>query len=156
LAPPQTGGGAAKQISATSQELVRTMGEVSHSSGETADMAATAVRISPDGRHHARPHPRHPGLCRQAGRDERARPGISAVVDTISKVADPDQPALAERGHRGEKAGEFGLGFSVVAREIRRLPTRLPWPRWTSTPGNPMQDSVTTGVQEMGRLVARK
>jgi len=145
---------AAKQISATSQELVRTMGEVSHSSGETADMAG-------DGRQNlTRMEDTMRDLTRatQAFADklavmnEHAR-GISAVVDTISKVADQTNLLSLNAAIEAEKAGEFGLGFSVVAREIRRLADQtavatLDIERMVTR----MQDSVTTGVQEMGRF----
>jgi PAS domain S-box-containing protein len=115
-------GAAAQEIAATSQQLVRTMHDVArmsvnnataaeNSQANLAHMETTmqtlekATRLIAD----------RLGLI-----NERAA-NITSVVSTISKVAAQTNLLSLNAAIEAEKAGEHGLGFAVVAREIRRL-----------------------------------
>lgn len=83
---------------------------------------------------------------------ERAS-NIGAVVTTISKVADQTNLLSLNASIEAEKAGEHGLGFSVVAREIRRLADQTAIATLDiETIVRDMQQSVTSGVMEMDRF----
>lgn len=86
---------------------------------------------------------------------ERAN-NIGAVVTTITQIADQTNLLSLNAGIEAEKAGEHGLGFSVVAREIRRLADQtsvatLDIERIVKE----MQNSVSSGVMEMDRFDAQ-
>jgi methyl-accepting chemotaxis protein WspA len=83
---------------------------------------------------------------------ERAR-AITSVVTAITKVADQTNLLSINAAIEAEKAGEYGLGFLVVAREIRRLADQtavatLDIERMVGE----MQQSVSAGVMEMDKF----
>ncbi len=145
---------AVKQISVTSQELLRTMTEVNDMAGHTGQMAADG-RVSLTGMD---------GTMRQLAEStssfgsklavisERAA-NINLAVTTITKVADQTNLLSINAAIEAEKAGEYGLGFLVVAREIRRLADQtavasLDIERMVKE----MQYSVSAGVMEMDKF----
>jgi methyl-accepting chemotaxis protein WspA len=145
---------AVKQISVTSQELLRTMTEVN-------DMAAHTGRMAADGRGNLAGMD---GTMRQLAQStssfgaklavisERAA-NINLAVTTITKVADQTNLLSINAAIEAEKAGEYGLGFLVVAREIRRLADQtavasLDIERMVKE----MQYSVSAGVMEMDKF----
>src|SRR5271169_1682093 len=83
---------------------------------------------------------------------ERAA-NINLAVTTITKVADQTNLLSINAAIEAEKAGEYGLGFLVVAREIRRLAdmtavSTLDIERMVKE----MQYSVSAGVMEMDKF----
>jgi methyl-accepting chemotaxis protein WspA len=83
---------------------------------------------------------------------ERAA-NINLAVTTITKVADQTNLLSINAAIEAEKAGEYGLGFLVVAREIRRLADQtavatLDIERMVKE----MQSSVAAGVMEMDKF----
>ncbi len=142
------------EISATSQELNRTMKEVNASANETAELADSGQRGLEEMRSAME------GLV-EANRsissklsviNERALK-INDVVTTINKVADQTNLLSLNAAIEAEKAGEYGRGFSVVAREIRRLADQtavatLDIDRMVRD----MQSAVSAGVMEMDKF----
>ena len=113
---------AVRQISATSQELAGTMAHVTEAATRTATLAdagrqslntmeQTMFQLSDATTNIS---------SKLSVINERAR-DITGVVTTITKVADQTNLLSINAAIEAEKAGEYGLGFLVVAREIRRL-----------------------------------
>ena len=145
---------AVNEISATSRELSQTMSKVSLTVGETA-------RLANHGRHSLGGLSETMKSLEEATRSisgkltaisERAR-NINAVVTTITKVADQTNLLSLNAAIEAEKAGEYGLGFSVVAREIRRLAdqTAIGTLDISRIVGE-MQSAVSAGVMEMEKF----
>lgn len=84
--------------------------------------------------------------------NERANK-ISDIVVTIDKISDQTNLLSLNAAIEAEKAGEFGKGFSVVAREISRLADQT-----SVATGDiermisEMQSSVSSGVMEMDKF----
>ena len=112
----------AKEISATSQELVNTMGEVSNLAEETVNSADRGHKdlTQMESTMHQMEEATQSIASKLAAINEKAG-NITSVVTTITKVADQTNLLSLNAAIEAEKAGEFGVGFSVVAREIRRL-----------------------------------
>src|SRR5262249_39001380 len=84
--------------------------------------------------------------------NERAA-NITSVVSTIARVAAQTNLLSLNASIEAEKAGEHGLGFAVVAREIRRLADQtavatLDIERMVKE----MQSAVAVGVMEMDKF----
>ncbi|MFM7107732.1 MAG: methyl-accepting chemotaxis protein [Planctomycetaceae bacterium] len=145
---------AVKEISVTSQELLRTMTEVNDMAGHTGQMAAEG-RGGLEGMDGTMRHLAASTSsfgAKLAVISERAA-NINLAVTTITKVADQTNLLSINAAIEAEKAGEYGLGFLVVAREIRRLADQtavasLDIERMVKE----MQNSVSAGVMEMDKF----
>ena len=80
---------------------------------------------------------------------------ITNVVTTITKVADQTNLLSLNAAIEAEKAGEYGRGFNVVAREIRRLADQTAVATLDiDQMVQEMQSAVSAGVMEMDKFMA--
>ena len=78
---------------------------------------------------------------------------ITSVVTTITKVADQTNILSLNAAIEAEKAGEYGRGFGVVAREIRRLADQTAVATLDiEQMVEEMQTAVSAGVTGLSRL----
>lgn len=144
----------AKEIAATSGKLVKTMDEVSHMSESTAREASVGQKELG----------RMETTMKQLGNatnfisnklgiiSEKAN-NINSIVTTITKVADQTNLLSLNAAIEAEKAGEYGMGFAVVAREIRRLADQTAVATLDiENMVKEMQSAVYTGVMEMDKF----
>ena len=81
---------------------------------------------------------------------------IDKVVVAITKVADQTNLLSLNAAIEAEKAGEYGAGFSVVAREVRRLADQTELSTLEiETLVTEMQSAVSQGVIEMNEFARR-
>jgi len=145
---------AVNEISATSKELLKTMNEVNQVARQTAQMASTGKESLAGMDRTMRQLAESTGSIgsKLSVISERAA-NINLVVTAITKVADQTNLLSINAAIEAEKAGEYGLGFLVVAREIRRLADQtsvatLDIERMVKE----MQYSVSAGVMEMDKF----
>jgi methyl-accepting chemotaxis protein WspA len=145
---------AVKQISATSAELLSTMEGVNAVAGQTAGLAE-------EGQNGLRHLDTTMDRLAQAANTMAARLAaireeaaeITGVVTTISKVADQTNLLSINAAIEAEKAGEQGLGFLVLAREIRRLADQTAVATLDiEQMVKQMQSAVSAGVMEIDRF----
>jgi methyl-accepting chemotaxis protein WspA len=78
---------------------------------------------------------------------------INSVVTTITKVADQTNLLSLNAAIEAEKAGEYGLGFAVVAMEIRRLADQTAVATYDiEKMVKEMQTAVAAGVMGMDKF----
>jgi len=148
---------AVKEISATGTELMQTMNEV-------GQVARDSTAIANEGRSSLGEMQSSMGqLAASSGSissklaaiNEKAR-DITGVVTTITKVADQTNLLSVNAAIEAEKAGEYGRGFLVVAREIRRLADQTASATLDiEHTVQQMQGAVSAGVMEMDKFAAQ-
>jgi methyl-accepting chemotaxis protein WspA len=147
-------GATSKQISATSRELVKTMNEVNEVSEETAQVAGSGQAAIASMEATMRHIMDASGsiTAKLAVLNEKTS-NINSVVTTITKVADQTNLLSLNAAIEAEKAGEYGLGFAVVAMEIRRLADQTAVATYDiEKMVKEMQSAVSAGVMGMDKF----
>jgi methyl-accepting chemotaxis protein WspA len=145
---------AVKEISATSQELLSTMNGVNSVASQTAALAEGG-RASLEGmdatmRQLAQATA---SISSKLSAIREKAADINVVVTTITKVADQTNLLSVNAAIEAEKAGEYGLGFLVLAREIRRLADQTAVATLDIEQiVRQMQGAVSAGVMEMDKF----
>jgi methyl-accepting chemotaxis protein WspA len=143
-----------RQITATSKELSTTMNEVS-------DRADRVVSLADAGRGRLEEMENAVEQLVTATSSVSSKlsvirdkaDGINVVVTTITKVADQTNLLSINAAIEAEKAGEYGRGFLVVAREIRRLADQTAVATLDiENMVRLMQDAVSAGVMQMDKF----
>jgi methyl-accepting chemotaxis protein WspA len=147
-------GATSKEISATSLELVKTMNEVSDVAEDAALVAGSGQSAIGSMESTMRHIMEASGsiTAKLAVLSEKTS-NINSVVTTITKVADQTNLLSLNAAIEAEKAGEYGLGFGVVAMEIRRLADQTAVATYDiEKMVKEMQSAVTAGVMGMDKF----
>ncbi|MRR15922.1 MAG: methyl-accepting chemotaxis protein [Deltaproteobacteria bacterium] len=143
-----------REISATADDLAQTMEGVNVSLNETIGMAESGRKDLSRMEVAMRELVKATSSIssKLAVINDRANK-ISHVVTTINKISDQTNLLSLNAAIEAEKAGEFGRGFSVVAREISRLAdqTAIATQDIEQVVAE-MQSSVSSGVMEMDKF----
>lgn len=145
---------AVKEISATGQELSGTMADVMTGASRASELASVGhagltnmERTMHDLTEATKNISSKLGAIREKASD------INVVVTTITKVADQTNLLSINAAIEAEKAGEYGRGFLVVAREIRRLADQTAVATLEiEQMVRQMQSAVSSGVMEMDKF----
>jgi methyl-accepting chemotaxis protein WspA len=145
---------AVKEISATAADLMSTMQEVRSLAGEST-VLATEGRTGLDGMESTmkRLAESSASISGKLSVINEKAGDITSVVTTITRVADQTNLLSVNAAIEAEKSGEYGRGFLVVAREIRRLADQTAGATLDieQTVGQ-MQSAVSAGVMEMDKF----
>jgi methyl-accepting chemotaxis protein WspA len=145
---------AVREISATSKELAGTMSEVNDRANQAAKLAASGKKRL--GGMESTMEGLVESTASISGKLATIRDKantINMVVTTITKVADQTNLLSINAAIEAEKAGEYGRGFLVVAREIRRLADQTAVATLDiDSMVRHMQEAVTSGVMQMDKF----
>jgi methyl-accepting chemotaxis protein WspA len=144
----------AKEIAANSKSLLKTIDDVEHTSEVTGQAAGDSQK---DLLQMEKTMKNLAGatnsISAKLGVISDKANNINSIVTTITKVADQTNLLSLNAAIEAEKAGEYGTGFAVVAREIRRLADQTAVATLDiETMVKEMQAAVSTGVMEMDRF----
>jgi len=146
--------GTTKEISETSNSLVSAIEEVSGVVNETTGLATKGQKdVDKMVLTISQMKVAAAEISSKLGIISEKAANITTVITTITKIADQTNLLSLNASIEAEKAGEYGVGFAVVAREIRRLADQVA----TATLDvehmvNEMKGAVSSGVMEMDKF----
>lgn len=148
---------AVREIAATTSELAGEVRRVDTRAAETArTMEADRSRLDDMSESMHAVEDATSGIGSRLGDINHRATEITGVVETIGRIAEQTNLLSVNAAIEAEKAGEYGTGFLVVAREIRRLADQT-----ANATGDiaatvsEMQSAVSSGVMEMDRYTDR-
>jgi methyl-accepting chemotaxis protein WspA len=152
---------ATTQITATATEIAATAEELTHTIERVSGLSEAAATTASTGKQDLERMVQTiqqliaatATISSKLGLIDTKANSISTVVTAIAKVADQTNLLSLNAAIEAEKAGEYGAGFSVVAREIRRLADQTAIATLDiETLVKDMLSSVSAGVMEMDKF----
>lgn len=145
---------AIKEISATSKNLANTMNDLQLNALEATEIANIGKQgLTSMEEMLSRLSSETTNISKKLAMICEKTSNINTVVTTITKVAEQTNLLSLNAAIEAEKAGEYGLGFSVVAREIRHLADQTAVATLDiENMMQQMQSAVSSGVMEMERF----
>lgn len=146
-----------KEISSTARDLAQTMQQVSAVASDAAGLAGEGMKYLSEVR--GAMQSLLDATSEISGKltliSEKTG-NITQVITTITKVANQTNLLSLNAAIEAEKAGQYGLGFSVVAQEIRRLAeqTAIATLEIEAMIGE-MRSTVSDGVNAVGRYTGQ-
>ena len=143
-----------REISATGKELSGTMNEVNSRSAHAVSLADSGqTQLASMEQTMQKLVESTASISSKLAIIREKADNINVVVITITKVADQTNLLSINAAIEAEKAGEYGRGFLVVAREIRRLADQTAVATLDiENLVRLMQDAVSAGVMQMDKF----
>lgn len=143
-------------ISDIAENLVVTMQQMANDLNQTAEFATSGQSdLSRMGEAMNQMESASSAISARLGTIYEKAENITTVVTTITKVSDQTNLLSLNAAIEAEKAGEYGRGFTVVAREIRRLADQTAVATLDiDQMVQEMQTAVSSGVMEMDKFIA--
>jgi methyl-accepting chemotaxis protein WspA len=160
----QTVSAATTEIAASVRQITATGTDLEHTMREVEERACEAATLADAGRAELRQMEQTMqqlsdatgSISSKLATIREKADSINVVVTTITKVADQTNLLSINAAIEAEKAGEYGRGFLVVAREIRRLADQTAVATLDiESMVRHMQSAVSAGVMEMDRFSER-
>lgn len=145
---------AVQEITATSKQLADTMSGVNSQANQASALAAEGrSRLTDMQKAMQQLVDSTASISGKLALIREKAENINVVVTTITKVADQTNLLSINAAIEAEKAGEFGRGFLVVAREIRRLADQTAVATLDiENMVRLMHDAVSSGVMQMDKF----